>query len=143
VEFLDAALLDPIRNSELLVCELSNLASLAKRSANSEALRGAGRNKAAVAITFSTLTYCAILIAETWKYLHGAEPPPRNKRAQGAAEALWLAAGGEHRSWGNKPLNRWRYHFEMARKQPAEALRADYHRHLAESDRMSSELLSA
>ena len=95
----------------------------------------AGRGKAAPIGALSPTTYCALIVLETWKFLHGAEPLPGNKRAAEAAEALWRAAGGEAHEYGEEPRARWRYHFKTARRIPANDLRGEYKRHLIESER--------
>jgi Resolvase, N terminal domain len=52
----------------------------------------------------SAKTYCAMIISDTWKFVHGAEPPPKSRSAAEAAEAYWRAAGGDPHSLGENPL---------------------------------------
>jgi hypothetical protein len=59
-----------------------------------------GRNKAMPRRASHPKSYCAALIAEAWAYFHGGDPPPRNRHAAAAADALWRAAGGETKGWG-------------------------------------------
>lgn len=94
---------------------------------------GSGRARPVAAV--SPQTYCALIILETWKFIHGMEPSPRSRRAGEAAEAYWRAAGGDARSVGEEPLARWRYHFQLARKNKATTMTAEYRRHLVENDR--------
>jgi hypothetical protein len=76
--------------------------------------------------------YCALLIAEAWKFFRGDYPGSRNAEAARAAEEYWRLAGCERQSWGGKP-NAWRPHFEEAESQNIEELRREYIRHLKES----------
>lgn len=76
-----------------------------------------------------------MIILETWEFIHGAEPLPRNQRAAEAAELYWRAAGGEPHSVGEEPLACWRYHFQLARENKARVMTAEYRRHLVENDR--------
>jgi hypothetical protein len=94
---------------------------------------GSGRARSFGAV--SARTCCALIIQETWKFIHGVEPSPRSRRAGEAAEAYWRAAGGDAHSGGEEPLARWRYHFQLARKNKATTMTAEYRRHLVENDR--------
>jgi hypothetical protein len=143
-EFLEAAPNGPIQNIGRLTHDLEDLvfrANQANRStslATSTGATKAGRGKAAPAGAISPPIYCALIVMETWKFLRGAEPRPRNKKAAAAAEALWRAAGGDAHSCGEEPLARWRHHFKTARLVPTVDLRVELRRHLIESERSSS-----
>ena len=74
--------------------------------------------------------FCAILIVEAWKFLHGDYPAPRNQRAAAAAHAYWLASGGTNDGWSGNPHGAWRPIFQVARKLQAVELHADIQRRL-------------
>jgi hypothetical protein len=95
----------------------------------------AGSGRARSDASVSAQTYCAMIISETWKFIHGAEPPANCHRAAEAAEAYWRAAGGDPHSVGEEPLARWRYHFELARDNKVKTITAEYRRHLVENER--------
>jgi hypothetical protein len=141
LEFLGA---DPNNTSpkyDMIIRVLNELANGANRASTSRALAteagvtkaGSGRPRSDASV--SAQTYCAMIISETWKFIHGAEPPANCHRAAEAAEAYWRAAGGDPRSVGEEPLARWRYHFELARENKAKTITAEYRRHLVENER--------
>jgi hypothetical protein len=140
-EFLgvDPNEISPVR--DMIIRVLEDFAGRANRASTSRALAtetgttkpGSGRARSAASV--SAQTYCAMIILETWEFIHGAEPPPKNRRAAEAAEAYWRAAGGEPLSVGEEPLARWRYHFQLARENKARTMTAEYRRHLVENDR--------
>jgi hypothetical protein len=140
-EFLEDYSNGPFPNLSQLRSDLGGLAARARRAADSEALATKsgltkpGRGKAAPAGAISPTTYCALLVSETWRYLHGVEPRPKTQKALAAAEALWCAAGGDPHSCGDEPLARWRHHFALARKADQKELRAEHRRHLVERER--------
>jgi hypothetical protein len=74
--------------------------------------------------------FCAILIVEAWKFLHGDYPAPRNEGAAAAAHAYWLASGGTNDGWSDNPHGAWRPVFHGARKLQAVELRAEIQRRL-------------
>ena len=141
LEFLGTQPLGPIRKREDLSRDLADLASRAKRAADfkilvtAEGVTKAGRGKALLPGTILSRAYCALIVAETWKHFHDSYPS-RSLKAAAAAEALWRAAAGNMQHWGDEPLNCWRYHFQKAREHAAEKLRAEYRRHLLESERL-------
>ena len=140
-EFLEAEPNIPLVNPELIIDILEDLADRANQAWASAALTtdaGAtkpGSGKARSVASASAQTYCALLILETWKFFHGAEPRPKNRKAVAAAEAYWRAAGGDPHSSGDEPLASWYYHFGLARNHKAKTLTAEYRRHLVENDR--------
>jgi hypothetical protein len=149
-EFLEVPPAVPIENMGLLDKGLRDLAGRANRASKATSLVNkagkskAGRSRAAPPGAISAQTYCALLIAETWKYFRGRDPAPRNKQAAKAADAYWRAAGCERITWGEDPLNAWRYHFGKART--AEAIGgicADHSRHLETCTRLSQLARSA
>lgn len=89
-----------------------------------------GRGKALPPGAISPKTFCAILIVEAWKFLHGNYPAPRSEGAAAAAHAYWLASGGTNSGWGENPHGAWRPIFEGARKVEATELRTDIQRRL-------------
>jgi hypothetical protein len=146
-EFLEAAPLKAIENVGTFDRSLRDLADRAQRASKSPALATetgttkAGRGPATPTGAISARTYCALLVAETWKHFHGDYPPPRSRRAARAADAFWRAAGGERNGWGSDPLNAWRHHFIRAEKAGEDKTRAEYQRHLDQA-RRQHELLS-
>ena len=140
-EFLEVTPHGPFTNIGHLTHDLSDLADRAAWTNDSEALATKpgvtkpGRGKAAPASAISPMTFCALMVSETWNHLHGAEPLPKNQKARAAAEALWCAAGGDAHLLGEEPLARWRHHFRLAHKADQKKLRADYRRHLVEGER--------
>jgi hypothetical protein len=138
LEFLDAPA-DPVsENIASLTRDLDWLTGRAEQARN--ALTKRGRGRAAPPGAISPETYCAVIISEAWGHFHGVKPRPKSEKAQQAAERLWRAAGGEGQFAGEEPLAKWRYHFKLADKPDLKAPRAEYRRHLAESERFSMEL---
>jgi len=142
VEFLDLggdhALQDPGGLQSILV-ELRNRAVAASQSSALVDSRGrtkAGRGRAAPKPTSSAQTFCALLIAEAWRFFRGEYPAPRNRRAAEAADLLWELAGRERQPWGDDALAAWRRHFREAREDQSEEMermRSEFRRHLRES----------
>jgi hypothetical protein len=92
--------------------------------------------------------YCAMMIAEAWKFVRGAYPSARNLEAAEAAEALWrlsvLPAGDqlprtERQSWGTETRNAWRRHFQTAMNDQLgfEEDRLELRRHLKLASRLA------
>lgn len=146
-EFLEADPFQAIENIGGLDWVLKDLADRADRASRSPALTTktgktrAGRGSATPTGAYSAQTYCALLVAEIWKYFRGNYPAPRNRQAAQAADGLWRAAGGERNGWGDDPLNAWRRHFICARAVDDDNMRAEIQRHLDEA-RRHSKLLS-
>ena len=117
-EFLEADPTSPLTNPNQLIGCLEDLAYRANQAGTSVALvteagaTKAGSGKARSVAAVSAQTYCALIIQETWKFFHGAEPPPKSRRAAEAAEVYWRASGGDPHDIGEEPLARWRYHFK-------------------------------
>lgn len=122
---LDAALVD--------VRDRAERASLFPTLVNAKGKTKAGPGRAALEGAISPQTYCALLVAETWKHFGGDYPGARNQKAAKAAEDYWRLSGCERRSWSRKPLNAWRPHFETARSAKLDGWRAEYRRHLIEA----------
>ncbi len=106
----------------------------------------AGRNKAGPPSSFHPKTLCAAIILEAWTFVHEVEPAPKNQKAAAAADLFWNVLmedlsmkavkeriekiiNKEQKSWG-EPLNRWRHHFEQAKKPAVSNIRQDIRRHL-------------
>lgn len=143
-EFLESNSPGQIKYHGMIDHMLHDLAGWAERAMGSPALSteagktNSGRTKAAPPDACSPKLYCAALIAETWAYFHRSDPPPRNQRAAGAADALWRACGGETKGWGDNPLNRWRYYFQKVQEPRVAAVRRECRRHLVEAGRWSA-----
>lgn len=141
VKFLDVGADQPLPapgNLRAMLVDLRDRAKTASGSpalVNSEGRTRAGKGRASPKATISAQTYCALLIAETWKHFRGDYPSPRNKQAAEAVDIYWRLSGGERQSWGNDKLIAWRRHFHEAgkfRSDEASTLRAEYRRHLPE-----------
>jgi hypothetical protein len=113
----------------------ANQASYSDTLATKAGLTKSGSGRARSVASVSAMTYCAMIISETWKFVHRAEPPAKSRRAAEAAEVYWRAAGGDPHSVGEEPLARWRHHFRLARENKATTITAEYRRYLVESDR--------
>jgi hypothetical protein len=136
-EFLERAGLVRIENLGGFQRALQTIAERAKLAAGSSALSTtsgktkSGQGKAMPPDSYRPKTFCALVIAEAWRFLHQEYPPPRNRGAAEAAQAYWLAAGCPPAvGWGSDPLNAWRPHFKKARGPEAAAERAECLRHL-------------
>jgi hypothetical protein len=140
-EFLELDPNDVSLERHQIMSVLEDLARWANQARNCNTLvtevgvTKAGSGRARSVASVSAQTYCAMIISDTWKFVHGAEPPPKSHRAAEAAEAYWRAAGGDPHDIGEEPLARWRYHFQVARKNKATTITAEYKRHLVENDR--------
>jgi hypothetical protein len=86
-----------------------------------------GRGRAYPTNTLLARTYCALVIAVTWKHFNGNYPPPRNRRAAKAAEALWqVSLGTKSGIGGNDVLAAWRPHFRKAQSLEAGKRRTEF-----------------
>jgi len=108
---------------------LRRYAYLAARSPSLSTAAGktrSGRGKAPVAGADNPKVFCALIVAEAWKFLHGKYPASKNENAAKAALALWLASGGAAPGgWGKNRLLAWRPYFERARNPEHASKRAD------------------
>jgi hypothetical protein len=110
-------------------------------AANSSGLKR-GRGKGVPTDAITPKAYCAIVVRETWKFLRGAYPAPRNIKAAEAAEAFWRASDGPIvRSWGKDSRTAWKHHFKKAESPAMEQMRREVHRHLIEHSHLN-QLLS-
>ena len=73
-----------------------------------------GRGKALLPGTYNPKIFCALVIAEAWKFIHGKYPTPVNRTAANAAEDYWQASGGSTDGWNDR-LGAWRPYFQNAR----------------------------
>ena len=97
-----------------------------------------GRGRAIPQEAVPPKIFCALMVAETWKHVHGHYPGLYSRKAAAAAQALWNAADGKDTSWGDRDSAWWR-HFSAAMTTNTED-RAEYCRHLRISQRTSGEL---
>jgi len=102
----------------------------------------AGRGRAQPPGAISAQTYCALFIAEVWKFFRGEYPAPRNREAEEAANLYWKLAGGKRNSWGNDPAGAWRPHLAKAEKTRAVRDRAAIQCHLREAAQQAKLLAS-
>jgi hypothetical protein len=136
-EFLEAGHGGPIEGKAALGSQLGNLVESAKHAAELPELSTetgkvkSGRGRALCPGAFPPKVFCAALIAETWKYVRGEYPAPRNVQAACAAQALWLASKGQLTGWGDSPVTGWRSYFARIEDPGVTAIRAEIRRHLA------------
>ena len=135
-EFLEAAGRVRIDNLGGLQVALQQIARHAQEAANSPELvtpRGtvrSGRGAAKPPDSFGPMTFCAVIVAQAWKFIRGEYPGPRNQAAARACEALWKAAVGKRDSWGNQPQEAWRPYLKAATSEVTSQVREDCQRHL-------------
>lgn len=140
-EFLEHEAAIRIENLGGLEKTLRVIAERAEIAANSPAISNedgeakAGRGRALPSVAIQPKTYCALVISETWKFVHGVYPRLRSQEAAAAAHALWHASGARETGWGNEPLNAWRYHFATALILTEAAESVELRRRLTESAR--------
>jgi hypothetical protein len=114
---------------------LKNIGERAKVAADSSALSTStgetkrGRRRALTPGAYEPKTFCAVVIAEAWKFVREAYPAPRNWDAASAAHAYWLASGGRATNWGD-PLSAWSPHFRKAQGPGPAKEREECLRHL-------------
>jgi hypothetical protein len=140
-EFLEADPYAPFLDRDELVGALEHVAYRANQAGASSVLvtetgvTKAGSGRARLLDAVSPQTYCALIISDTWEFIHGTAPPPKSRRAAEAAEGYWRAAGGPAHTCGEAPLASWHYHFQLAREKKGTTLTAEYRRHLVEANR--------
>jgi hypothetical protein len=134
-EFLDAAGDEAMPAMIGHVLTLAEIVRRAERASKSPDLMKRGRGRALPSGTIPAQAYCALLIAETWKWFDGEYPPPHNMAAATAAGLYWRLAGGQVQSWGHNPSEAWRYHLRKIATLNAEGDREEYRRHLRETER--------
>jgi hypothetical protein len=115
-----------------VIGEGAALAAASPRIAVTAGKAKKGRGKALPSGAISPKAFCALIVAETWAYLRGEHPAPRNQEAAAAADAYWRASGGTTKSWGSDPRTGWSYHFKEAQSPTAETLRKEVRRHCLE-----------
>lgn len=84
-----------------------------------------GRGKAVVHTAPLPKSFCALVIAETWRFARGRLPAPRNQEAASVAQAYWLACGGTAKGWGADRRTGWSYYFRDARSGSMRTMRAE------------------
>lgn len=97
----------------------------------------AGKGPAMPPGAVHSASFCALIIAETWKYIHAAYPGARNEKAAAAAEAYWRACGNTRNSCGGNPLTAWRRRFEEAMSPSFDPHRGEVVRVLWEAERFA------
>jgi hypothetical protein len=132
-----------------LTALLGDIEKRAKRAAtlpvfvNREGKTKAGRGRALPDGAILSQTYCALLIAETWKWFRGEYPRPRNRDAAKAADLFWRLSGGEVQSWGNDKLATWRSQLKKIPALKADKEIAEYRRHLREWEHQATLLTTS
>ncbi len=92
-----------------------------------------GQGRANPTKTIPARTFCALVIAESWKHFKEDYPPPRNREAARAAETYWLLSIGKKKpSWGSDELAAWQPHFQRAQTPEADKDRSRICDHLRE-----------
>jgi hypothetical protein len=74
-----------------------------------------GKGKPKMPDVFDAKTLCAARILELWRFLNKFEPGTKSTNAAKAAEAYWLASGGDSEGFGD-PINGWKHHFKLAKE---------------------------
>ena len=115
----------------VLETHLRRFANAVQLAAASRAITGAkgkakrGRGKATARIWLSPKDYCALVVAETWLFIRGRRPGPRELEAGTAAHNFWLASGATKNGWGKDPQKGWRNHFSEARSPQMRAMQTE------------------
>jgi|SRR5580698_605993 hypothetical protein len=126
--------LDAPYKFQIVLSELEIRAANAVNSPNLVDDKGkvkAGTGRAMPEGTISAHTYCALLIAEAWKKIHGKHPAPRNRNALEATDLYWHLVGGKRPpSWGDDHLMAWRHHLKQATTISNVRDRAEIRRHM-------------
>ena len=141
--FLDAAADEKIEYHGAIDAYLRDLGARATRAlASPELATAAGKTKAGKGVALPpgalhAASFCAVIVVETWKYVRGAYPGPRNAKAAAAAEAYWTACGNTRNSWGANPLNAWRRRFEEAMSPSYDSPRGEIVRTILEAERIA------
>ena len=92
-----------------------------------------GQGRANPTKTIPARTFCALVIAESWKHFKGDYPHPKNRKAAEAAETYWLLSIGKKKlGWGSDELAAWTPHFRTARSAEGAKDRARICDHLRE-----------
>ena len=112
-----------------IIGERAASAAVSPRIAASGTTAKKGQGKALPAKALHPKVFCALIICEAWKFLHGKYPGSRNPKAEAAADAYWRASGGSTRGWGRTRLSGWRPHFEKVESAAAEKMRNEVRRH--------------
>jgi hypothetical protein len=122
----------PIENRAALERQLRKLEEGTKHAAEGPELSDEkgkakpGRGRAPCPGFLAPKLYCAVLIAEASKRVHGTYPAPRNEQAARAAQALWrTATGGD-----DTLITAWRPYFARIGDPALAAIRAEMRRHL-------------
>jgi hypothetical protein len=110
---------------------------------NSAGRTKAGRGKTQISNSLSADMFCALVVAEAWKFFYENYPDPKAERAAEACEAYWNAVGGTSaQSAGNRRFGRWKHYLREIRKGMHPDDRAELRRHLQESKRADTYLKS-
>jgi hypothetical protein len=120
--------------------ERATLAAQSPRISAASGTARRGRGKALPTGALSPKIFCAIIVSEIWKYLHGRYPGAKNGKAAAAAQAYWLASGGESAGWGSDPLSGWRDYFVGAKAPAGDKLRQEVRRHCIEHSHLNQML---
>ena len=108
-EFLDAGADCPINSPGKIQMILGEVRSRAEHASalpalvNEKGKTKAGRGPALLDGAISAQAYCALFIAETWKWFSGKYPAPRNRIVAKAIDLYWRLSGGQVQHWGAIP----------------------------------------
>jgi len=83
-----------------------------------------GRGKTQVPGGLDPKDFCALIIAEAWKFTRGTYPGARNRNVAKAALSFWGLSVGTVVGWKGG-LTAWRQHFENARNPEFDSSRAE------------------
>ena len=73
-----------------------------------------GRGKTPVPGGVDSKVFCALIVAEAWKFSRGTYPGARNRIAAKVALSFWGSSVGTVVGWTGGGLTAWRQHFENA-----------------------------
>jgi hypothetical protein len=115
-----------LRESLRSICEYAYVASKSPALSTKAGKTKRGRGKTPVLGAVGPKTFCALIVAEAWKSVHGKYPASKNVGAAKAALAFWGVSGGAPvAGWGKKRFGAWRPYFESAQGPEFELTRAE------------------
>jgi len=140
-DFLDEAGTEPLGATGANDKFLADIALRAKVAAKSPALVDSkgntkrGRGPAMPEGAISAQTYCALIIAEAWRWFHGKYPPPRKQNAIDAADLLWRLTGGQIPTLKKEASETWRIELQKVRLIKAQNQITEIRRQLKQAER--------